>query len=248
MFFILPYSLVAALPPKPDDLGPVLAGRDVDSTALTFDSQIDQSGSITGSPIVELFPTGETTSKGKLEDILLGYGDGNSQAELISADPSEISRCRQNPTGLNQVSSGKRRFKRQKNDQCLPDANLVKPGVVEQKVPVKDQIPGQLEDDQKPRDPGLHWAPFFQIQKPQPGRTNEGKCPNLEYQVAVCYARMRSSIVPDMSLLGGLMGMLDPVSLDRMLPLLIPCETRRRGAWQILPVVAGGNRVRDIKN
>lgn len=213
LLFILPYSLVAAFPPKPDDLGPVLAGRDVDTTALTFDSQIDQSGSVTGSPIVELFPTGETTSKGQLEDILLGYGAGHSQAELISADPSEISRCGQNPAGLNQAPSGKRRFKRQKNDLCLPDA---KPGVVEQKVPVKDQIPGQLEDDQRLGDPGLYWEPFFRAQKPQPGRTNEGKCPNLGYQVAVCFAPLKSSIVPGMSLLGGLMGMLDPVSLDRM--------------------------------
>lgn len=212
MLFILPYSLVAAFPSKPDNL----SGRDVDTATITFDPQINQDGSVIGSPIVELFSTGETTSKENLEDTLLGYGDGDSQAELISAEPSEISRCGQNPGVLNQVPSGKRRFKRLKPDQCPPDGNLAKPGVVEQKVPVKNQAPGQLEDEEKLQDPGLHWEPFFQIQKPQPGRTNEGKCPNLEHSVPVCFAPLKSSIVAGMALLGGLMGMLDPVSLDSM--------------------------------
>lgn len=224
LLFVLPYSLVAAFPSKPDNLSPVLAGRSVDTAASTFDSQINQDESVTGSPMVELFPTGETTSERKL-DTLLGYGGENSQAELISADPSEISRCGQNPEGLSQVPSGKGQFKQQANDQCLPDAYLAKPGVGEQKVPVKDQTPGQVQDGEKLRDPGLNWEPFFRIQKPPPGPTNEGKCRNLEYQVAVCFAPSRSSIVPGTALLGELMGMLDPVTLDRMLTLMIPYET-----------------------
>lgn len=224
MVFILLYSLIAAFPSKPDDPSTVLAGRSVDTTESSFDPQINQDGSITGIPILEIFPTGETT-EGKLGDTLRGYGDDKSQVELISADPSEISRCRQNPEGLNQVPSGKRRFKRQQNDICLPDANLAKPGVVEQKIPVKDQTPDQIQNGQKIQNPGLYWEPFIPNQKPPPGRTNEGKCRNLEYKVAVCFAPLGSSIVPGMTLLGGLMGMLDPVSLDRMLTLMIPCET-----------------------
>lgn len=175
--------------------------------------------------MVELFPTGKTTSDGT-PDTLLGYGDDNSQAELVSAEPSEISRCGQNPE---QVPSGKRPIKRQTKDECRPDAYLAKPGVVEQKVPVKDQTPGQIQNDEKLQNPGLDWEPFFQIKKPPPGRTNEGKCRNLEYPVAVCFAPLRSGIVPGMALLGGLMGMLDPVSLDSMLTLMIPYEIWRRG-------------------
>lgn len=224
LLFVLPYLLVAAFPSKPDVLSPVLAGRSVDTAASTFDSQINQDESFNGSPMVELFPTARTTSEGRL-DSFLGYGDDNSQAELISAEPSEISRCGQNPEGLSQVPSGKVQIKRQTNDECPPDAYLAKPGVVEQKVPVKDQTPGQIQDDEKLQNPGLNWEPFFRIQKPPPGRTNEGKCRNLEHPVAVCFAPSRSSIVPGMALLGGLMGMLDPVSLDSRLTLMIPYET-----------------------
>lgn len=172
--------------------------------------------------MVALFPTDETTSEGKF-DTLLGYEDDNSQAGLILLDPTEISRCGQNSEGLSQVPSGKGRFKPQKdNDKCPPDAYLAKPGVVEQKVPVKDQTPGQFRDEEKLQNPGLNWEPFFQIQKPPPGRTNEGKCPNLQYPVAVCFAPLRSSIYPAMTFLSGLMGMLDPVSLDSMLTLMTP--------------------------
>lgn len=224
LFFVLPYSLVAAFPSKPDHLSPVLAGRSVDTAASTFDPQINQDDSIIGSSMVTLYPTPETTSEEKF-DTLLGYGDDNSQAGLISADPSEISRCGQNPEGRSQVPSGKGRFKRQKNDKCPSDAYLAKPGVVEQKVPVKDQTPGPTQDDEKLQNPGLNWEPFIRVQKTPPGRTNEGKCDNIEHPVAVCFATLRSSILPSMALLGGLMGMLDPVSLDRMLTLTNPYET-----------------------
>lgn len=235
LLFILQFSLIAAFPSKPEDLSLVLAGRSVGTAASTFDWQINQDGSITGIPIMELFSTGEARSDGKLEDTLPGYGDDNSQtnsqAELISADPSEISRCGQNPEGSSQAPSGKGRFKRQTLDECIPDANFAKPGVVEQKVPVKNQnqgqIPGQIPDEQKLQDPGLHWEPFYRTQNPPPSRTNDGKCSTLEYKVAVCFAPSRS--VPAIALLGGLMGLLDPVSLDRMLTLMIPCETRQRG-------------------
>lgn len=224
LLFVLPYSLVAAFTSKLDDLSPFLAGRSVDTAASTFGSQINQDDYFTASPTVALFPTGETTSEGKL-DSFLDYGDDNSQAGLISSDPTEISRCGQNPEGLTQVPSGKGRFKRQKNDQCPPDANLAKPGVVEQKVPVKNQIPGQIQDDEKLQNPGLNWEPFFRIQKPAPGRTNEGKCRDLEYQVPVCFAPLKSGIIPPMTFLAGLTGMLDPVTLDRMLTLMTPYET-----------------------
>lgn len=225
LLFILCYSLVAAFPSKPGNLSPVLAGRDVDTAASTFDSQINQDGSVPDSLIAELFPTGETTSNGNPEDTELGYGDGNLPAELISTDPRETPRCGQNPEGLTQVPSGKGRFKRQKTDICLPNAHQANPGAVEQKTPVKGQIPGQ----EKPQDPGLQWEPFWQFQGPQPGVTNEGKCPNSEYGVAVCFAPGRSSRIPSSSLLGGLMGLLDPVSFASMLTLIILCETRRRG-------------------
>lgn len=224
LLFILPYPFVAAYPSKSYLLSPVIAGRSVDTAASTFDPQIYQDDSITGSTMVALFPTGETTSEEKF-DILPGYGDDNSQAGLISADPSEISRCGQNPEGMSQIPSGKGRFKRQTNDKCPPDAYLAKPGVVQQKVPVKDQTPGEIQDDEKLQNPGLNWEPFFRVQKPPTGRTNEGKCRNIEHPVAVCFAPLRSSIVPAMSLLGGLMGMLDPVSLDSKLTLMNPCET-----------------------
>lgn len=224
LLFVLPYSLVAAFPSKPDHLSPVLAGRSVDTAASTFDPQINQDDSFTGSAMVALFPTGETTSEEKF-DTLLGYGDDNSQAGLISADPSEVSRCGRNSEGTSQDPSGKGRFKRQTNDKCPPDAYLAKPGVVDEKVPVKDQTPGQTQDDEELQNPGLNWEPFFRDQKPPPGRTNEGKCRDLEFQVAVCFAPLRSSIVPPMALLGGLMGMLDPVSLDRMLTLMNPYVT-----------------------
>lgn len=229
LLFVLPYSLVAAFPSKPGDLSPILAGRSVDTAASTFDPQINQDESVTGSSMVALSPTGETTSEGKF-DTLLGYGDENSQAGLISLDPTEISRCGQNPEGLSQVPSGKGRFKRQTNDKCPAGAYLAKPGVVEQKVPVKDQTPGQTpgqiqQDDEELQNPGLNWEPFLRIQKPPPGRTNEGKCGNLQYPVAVCFAPLRSSIYPPMTFLSGLMGMLDPVSLDGMLTLMTPYET-----------------------
>lgn len=224
LFFVLPYSLIAAFPSKPDSLSPVLADRSLDTAASTFDPQINQDDSFIGSSMVTLFPTPETTSEEKI-DTLLGYGDDNSQAGLISADPNEISRCGQNPEGRSQVPSGKGRFKRQKNDKCPSDAYLAKPGVVEQKVPVKDQTPGQAQDDGKPQNPGQNWEPFIPVQKPSLGRTNEGKCDNIEHPVAVCFAPLRSSIVPSMALLGGLMGMLDPVSLDRMLTPTNPYET-----------------------
>lgn len=239
LLLILPYSLVAASPSKPHDLSPVLAGRDVDTAASTFNSQLNQDGSVTGSLIAELFPTGETTSNENPENTLLGYGDGNPQEKLISADPSEISRCGQNLEGVNQVPSGKRWFRRQKNDFCQPDAFQTKPGAVEQKTPVKDQIPVQ-SPDQGEQSPGLGWEPFLQLGKPQNGATNEGKCPSLDYQVAVCFAPWRSSVIPPVALLGGLMGLLDPVSLGSMLTLIISCGTRRREPKRILLVTAGG--------
>lgn len=222
LLFFLPYSLVAAIP-KPDDLRPILAGRTVDTVSSSYDSQINQDESVTGSPMEALFPAGETTSEGKL-DSFLDSKDYNSQAGLISSDPTDISRCGQHPEDLSQVPGGKWRFKRQKTDQCPPHANLVKPGGVEEKVPVKNQTPDQIHEE-KIQNPGQNWEPFFQIQKPPSGRTNEGKCRSLEYQVAVCFAPLRSSIFPPMTFLGGLMGMLDPVTLDRMLTLMTPYET-----------------------
>ena len=235
LLFILRYSLVAAFPSKPGDLSQVLAGRDIDTAASAFNSQINQDGSVPGSLIAELFPTGETTSNENPEDTLLEYGDGNPRAELSSADQREIPPCGQNPHGSTQVPSGKGRFKRQNPDICLPDAHQANPGAVEQKIPVKGQTPGQ----EKPQNPGLQWEPFLQFQKPQTGVTNEGKCLNSEYPVAVCFAPGRSSRVPSSLLLGGVMGLLEPVSFGSMLTLTIPRETRRRG-W--------GDRAHDVTN
>lgn len=225
LLFILCYSVVAAFPSKQGDLSPVLADRDIETAASTFNSQTNQDGSVPGSLIAELFPTGETASNENPEDSLLGYGDGNPPAELISADPREIPRCGQNSDGLTQVPSGKGRFKRQKPDICLPDAYQANPGAVEQKIPAKGQIPGQ----EKPQDPGLQWEPFLQLGKPPPAVTNEGKCLNSEYPVAVCFAPGRSSRIPSSPFFGGVMGLLDPVSFGSMLTLTIPRETRRRG-------------------
>lgn len=217
LLFILPYSLVAALPSKLDDLSPVLAGRDVDTGPSTFNSQINQDGSVSDNIIADLFPTGGPTSNGNPEDTLEWYGDGSPQAELISANPSEISACGQNSEDVNQVPSGKVRFKRQKPEICIPDAYKAKPGGVVQKTPVKDQVQGQ----EQPPSPGLHWEPFWPSAKPQSGATNEGKCPNVDHPVAVCFAPWKSSVIPQGSLLGGLMGLLDPVSLTSMLTLII---------------------------
>lgn len=222
LLFILCYSLVAAFPSKPGDLSPVLAGRDIDTAASTFNSQTNQDGSVPGSLIAELFPTGETTSNENPEDSLLVYGDGNPPAELISADSREIPRCGQNSDGLTQGPSGKGRFKRQKPDICLPDAYQANPGAVEQKIPAKGQIPGQGNA----QDPGLQWEPFLQLGKPPSGVTNEGKCLNSEYPVAVCFAPGRNSRIPSSSLFGGVMGLLNPVSFGSMLTLTIPRETR----------------------
>lgn len=217
LLFILAYSLVAAFPSKLDHLGLVLAGRDSNTAVSTFNSQINQDGLVSGNVKAELFPTGGATSYGNPEDTFLDYGDGNPQAELISANPSEISRCGQD---VNQVPSGKVRFKRQKPDICLPDAYQTKPGAVQQKTPVKNQIEGQ----EQPPNPGLIWEPFPPFSKPQTGPTIDGKCPNLDYTVAVCYAPWKSSVIPQGGLLGGLMGLLDPVSFASKSSFLIPCE------------------------
>lgn len=225
LLFILRCSLVAAFPSKPGDLSPVLAGRDIDTAASAFNSQINQDGSVPGSLIAELFPTGETTPNENPEDTLLEYGDGNPRAELSSADQREIPPCSQNPDGSTQVPSGKGRFKRQKPEICLPDAHQANPGAVEQKIPGK----GQTQGHERPLSPGQQWEPFLQFQKPDTGVTNQGKCIKPEYPVAVCFAPGRISKIPSSLLLGGVMGILEPVSFGCMLTLTIPRETRPRG-------------------
>ena len=226
LLFILPSSLIAAFPSEPKDPSPVLAGRDSDTVGSIFDPQTNQDGPVTDNLIAELFPTGETTSGGNLEDTLLGYGDGN--AELISADPTKISRCGQNSP------SGKGRLKRQNNDICLPNTNQANPGAVEQKPPVKDQVPGTTSQQGQEKSPGLDWYPFGKVRQlvPTESPTNNGKCGNPEYFYAVCFAPWRSTV--PLILNGLVVSLLDPVSPESMSTLIISYETRRRESWRIL--------------